>query len=535
VALATTVALTATACGRTTPQVDQSGAPAQTSPLNSAGALVTGPTDAPSIEGGTLTYGIEAEPEGLDPTRYDFSQAGNLIASAVFDPLVTLDEHGKAVPYLASSIEPNADFTSWTIVIPTGVKFHDDTPLDASVVAADIDAYRKSLLVGPAMAAWYDSVTATDPTHVVVKMSQPMRIFREALATQIGYVFAPAMLTDTSLAKRPVGTGPFVFDDHTDGVIWSFKKNPHYHVPGKPHLDAIKFEPIPDDGQRLRDLQHGDIDMMQTVGNGESDAVKGTDTKVVESQHGDKAFLMLNTSQPPFDNLTARRAVAYATDSAGWRKQIYGDAASPVNGPFTPGGPGYVEDNGFPSYDPAKAKDQVDQYKRETGHDLTFTFLAASDLTNAAYAQFFLPAFEAAGMKVTIDQKPQINLLALVATGSYQMSEFRLFSNPEPRVDSIFYTSTSIGTISLDFPRWTDAQTDDLVRQDLASGDAKTIEQSQQTISRRLAEQLPFIWLGQTHWLVAANPRVNGLGAAANGTVPTLTPRTWLADLSLSG
>ena len=55
-----------------------------------------------------------------------------------------------------------------------------------------------------------------------------------------------------------------------------------------------------------------------------------------------------------------------------------------------------------------------------------------------------------------------------------------------------------------------------------------------QQVNRTLAAQLPFIWLGQTDWFVASSRRVNGLGAAANGTVPTLTPRTWLATLSIS-
>ena len=69
----------------------------------------------------------------------------------------------------------------------------------------------------------------------------------------------------------------------------------------------------------------------------------------------------------------------------------------------------------------------------------------------------------------------------------------------------------------------------------MTSALARSVDQSLQLISRRLADQLPFVWLGQTDWLVAANPRVNGLAHAANGSIPSLTPRTWLAQLSISG
>ena len=455
-ALVLAVAVLAAGCGRTSSSspLDQAAPPTQTRPTpNGAGAVVTGPEDNASLDGGTLTYGIEAEPEGLDPTRYVFSQAGNVVASAVFDPLATLDADGKAVPYLATAFEPSADFQTWTIVLPAGVTFHDDTPVTADAVARDLEAYDQSLIIGPAMKGWFASATATDATHVEVRTSHPFRILPEALATQIGYVFAPSMLTNTDLAKAPVGSGPFVFQTHIDGRIWSFKKNPRYRTTGLPHLDRIDFAPIPDDAKRLQSLRDGDIDVLQTVGDAHVDELQAPDTKVVESQRGDKAFLMLNTSQPPFDRLTARQAIAAATDATGWRAEVYGNAASPINGPFTAGQPGYLADNGYPGYDPDRAKALVAQYRAETGTDLTFTFLAASDTTNTAYAQYFLPAFQAAGMKVTIEGIPQINLLAKVATGSYQMSQFRLFSNPDPRVDQIFYHSSSIGAISLDFPR----------------------------------------------------------------------------------
>src|SRR4051794_14554818 len=64
---------------------------------NSVGGMVQGPPDGPSIAGGKIKYGIDAEPEGLDPMHFAFSQAGHVVASAVFEPLATLDDKGNAI------------------------------------------------------------------------------------------------------------------------------------------------------------------------------------------------------------------------------------------------------------------------------------------------------------------------------------------------------------------------------------------------------------------------------------------------------
>jgi hypothetical protein len=34
--------------------------------------------------------------------------------------------------------------------------------------------------------------------------------------------------------------------------------------------------------------------------------------------------------------------------------------------------------------------------------------------------------------------------------------------------------------------------------------------------------------------MVAADPRVNGVAGAANGTLPMIAPKTWIAELSVT-
>ena len=89
---------------------------------------------------------MEAEPEGLDPIRYAFSSSAHFVASAVFDPLATLDADGNPVPYLAKAIDGSDNNQTWTITVPTGIQFHDGTPLTAQVVADDLNGYQTSAI-----------------------------------------------------------------------------------------------------------------------------------------------------------------------------------------------------------------------------------------------------------------------------------------------------------------------------------------------------------------------------------------------------
>lgn len=525
------------ACGGSTQDgAKQDNAPANAEPQpNKVGAIRLGPTDGPISEGGTINYGIDAEPEGLDPTRYAFTQAGHAVASVVFEPLATLDENGDPIPYLATGFEPSSDFRTWTVGLPSDVKFHDGKPMDADAVKTCLDAYLASGITGAVAKYYISDVVVKDPTHVVVNLRLPFVKFPLVFTTQAGYIFGAEMLTNTDLAKKPVGTGPYVFDSHVDGQFWLFKRNKDYKGKATPHLDSINFKAVPDPATRNGMLETNDIDILQTNSGPEIKELRSKGAKRVENRFGDKTYLVVNTTKPPFDSLTARKAAAYATDASKWINGLRAGVAGPANSPFGPGQPGYLEDNGYPKYDLAKAKELVAQFEKEQGHKLEFTFLAANDPINAQVVQTFAKDFEDAGMKVTVKQFPQIQLLAQVATGNYEASQFRVFGQPNPDADAHFYRSSSINEgISLNFPRYASKDIDAAADEAIGTADPEKRKAAYEKISRIMAEQLPCLWLGQDVWVIAASARVNGIGGAMNSTMPGVGPKPWIASLSLT-
>jgi ABC-type transport system substrate-binding protein len=129
-------------------------------------------------------------------------------------------------------------------------------------------------------------------------MKKPVANLPVLFTTQAGYIISPAMLTDQEVAKKPAGTGPFVFEEHVPGKVWSFTKNKNYRQKDLPHLDAIDFVPVVDAVERNNQLRKGDLDVIQTNVGPQILDLRSSDYKQVENPRGDKSFLMVNTTKP---------------------------------------------------------------------------------------------------------------------------------------------------------------------------------------------------------------------------------------------
>ncbi|HEV3225986.1 MAG TPA: ABC transporter substrate-binding protein, partial [Acidimicrobiales bacterium] len=126
------------------------------------------------VLGGSITYAQEAEDAGglcLPEAQLDIS--GIDYARTIYDTLTAPNADGKFVPFLAKKVDHNADFTVWTITLRDGVQFHDGTPLTATVVKNNLDAYRgkypgrSPVLFGLVFGNFIKDITADDTAKTV--------------------------------------------------------------------------------------------------------------------------------------------------------------------------------------------------------------------------------------------------------------------------------------------------------------------------------------------------------------------------------
>lgn len=518
------VLLVAGACGGSKAPVSESATP--------AGAELTEQTTP--VDGGTITWGLEAETDGLNPISGRWAMSGHMMGSAIFDPLATIDENGQAVPYLAQSITPNDDYTKWVVTLHPDVEFHDGTPLTAEVVADTFRMHQDSAITARVISD-LSGIQVTGPLEVTFTTSSPWATFPYVLTTQAGYIPAPAMLQTPEQARTPIGTGPFVFQEWDYGTSFKARKNTDYWQSGKPHLDSIEFRMIPDAQKRRDDLLNGEIDAMNLYRPGDiRDLQDAPGIKVSTYDKGELSFTMLNSGTAPFNSQTARLAVASATDSNRIHDEVFGAGHGTAPQSIWPEGQlGYREDAGYPAFDLSRAKELVAQYETETGKELAFTYTAADDIDTLKVQQLQADMWRAAGMQVELKTVDQADLVVLGALGNYQAVDWRNFGQPDPDSELVWLHSRNIdkSLISLNFAQFADPNLDDALERGQATADREVRDEAYAEVSQILNDNTPYIWLYRVSWAIASIDDVHGYEGSTNGTMQTLGAKTWVADL----
>src|SRR5829696_383531 len=92
------------------------------------------------VKGGTLVYGLEADTaNGWAPYRSSLATSGYIPLTSITDSLFAVTADGEVVPNLVESVEPNADYTQWTMHLREGITFQDGSPFDGDAVKFNMD------------------------------------------------------------------------------------------------------------------------------------------------------------------------------------------------------------------------------------------------------------------------------------------------------------------------------------------------------------------------------------------------------------
>jgi ABC-type transport system substrate-binding protein len=470
----------------------------------------------PPQAGGRLIMATEAEIDGFDPTKNRFDITGLTYAETVYDPLAAYGKDRKVHPYLAQSIEPNADYTVWTVKVRSGVRFHNGDPLNADAVKANLDGHRRSPLTSPAIASISD-VEKVDDLTVNVKMKEPWVSFPSYLTGQIGYVASPRTLSDSNGSRNPIGTGPFKFKEWVPGNHFIAVKNPDYWQKGLPYLDEVEYRPIVEVQSRASSLKAGTIDLLHTtdpdtiVDFRKDKKVSFIDDAKSPGEH-EESFFMLDTAKPPLDDVRVRQALAYATDRRKVVNTVYAGILPDSTGPFDKNSP-YFGESGYPGYDLNKAKDLVAQYEKDKGR-ITFELGTTNSAKNLQTTQFVQDMWKQAGINTTLKQVEQSSFILNALVGNYDAYLWRQFGAPDPDADLIWWSSATaapIGQLSLNFARNKDPQVDAALAKGRHSADEAERMAAYQAVAKRFAEDVPYVWIGTTVWAVVSKPKVHGV------------------------
>ncbi len=351
--------------------------------------------------GGTLVFAGAADPVSLDGALVSDGESIRVITQ-IFETLINLKPGTTELePGLATDWEVSPDAKTYTFSLREGVKFHDGTDFNAAAVCANFDRWYnfKGPLQSPSASYYYGaffggfkknesedlsdplykSCEARNPTTAVVTLTRPSASLLGALVQQAFSIASPTALKkykadagtldpDTGFkpsgtfgTQHPSGTGPFEFVSWTREDRLVLKRYDGYWG-DKAKLDQLIIRPIADNAARLQALQNDEIQGYDLVEPQDVATIQGDDNlKILDRPAFNVAYVGINQKKAPFDDLKVRQAVAYGLDREAVVNNFYGGRGVVAKEMMPPEVEGYADDVTEYKYDPAKAKQLLQQ------------------------------------------------------------------------------------------------------------------------------------------------------------------------------
>lgn len=313
-----------------------------------------------------LTIGAAVFPDTLKPGIGSFASQSLLVQTN--EQLVQRDNKGDLQPTLA---------TSWELVDPLTMRFHlrqgvkftdgveftsDDVVYTIKYVQDPQNAYGAAARISQVTGA-----TAVDKYTVDVKTKAEFPTLLRGMAE---IPILPKHYAEkvgvAGLATKPMGTGPFIFQEWVPGDHYTLTANKNYWG-GAPKVDKVVIRTIPDGSTRVAALVSGEAQIIEEVPIDLIDQVNASgNARVDEIPTTVGLVLTFDPTIKPFDNVKVREAFDYAIDKPLILKQILKGQGEILDGQvLTKTALGYNPDLKARPYDPDKAKKML----VEAGYD----------------------------------------------------------------------------------------------------------------------------------------------------------------------
>jgi len=471
-------------------------------------------------EGGTLTVALDRELPTLDVTNGLLAQQPILILSnALYQPLMAPAVGGTFTPGLAESLESDETATHWTLTLPENVTFSDGSPLTTAAVQAHIqrlaDPESKSSAAG--QAAQIAGMTVTDDTTMVFDLTAPNADFASLLARTLG------MITSTTATDEfgfPLGAGPFVVDAFTPGDSVTVVRNENYW--GEPAaLDSITFKMMPDADSRYQSLQSGDVDLIWTEVTSQFEQARADDSLEVHAAPAAVSSLLLNLSDPKFQDVEIRTALAQAIDRDAVNAVVNLGEGITVDSPYSLLGD-LAPATEYPEYD----LDAATKVLEDAG--LSFSITSDNSPDSIQRATALKDMLGAAGVDVEIVPVEAASFSATLAGKDFEAAQLVTSIFSDPSGGALVATSTG----PYNFTGYANDEVDQLLKE--ASGLTSGSERSAllADASEQLAIDLPMLWLTASNAGLIGSADLTGFPDLAGITLISVQPAQigWAAE-----
>ena len=396
--------------------------------------VLLGTFSGPVRAAGTLRYGLEQDPDILDPAR-NGSYGDRVVFTAMCDQLLDIDPRLNYVPQLATAWAWTPDRLGLDLTLRSGVTFQDGTPLDAEAVKLNLDRYRtapeslRKTELAPVV-----GVDVTGPLSLRIRLSVPYAPLLSLLANRPGTPLSPKILglKPDEIAAKPVCAGPFRFVSRVAQDRIVLERYPGYWNAAAIDLDRIEFRIATDATVRRVNLQSGAFDVVGRLAPTDVPAVEGDRRlRVLFSPSLGYQLLGFNLKKdlPYARDKRVREAFEKSIDREALNQVVYEGKYVPSNQTEAPGSRYYDAAHPVPKRDLAGARALL----REAGLERAgFSLIVGSDPVSAQVGQVLQAMAGEAGIDVELKQMESATMVAAGKSGDYQATMSIWSGRPDP-------------------------------------------------------------------------------------------------------
>jgi peptide/nickel transport system substrate-binding protein len=301
--------------------------------------------------------------------------------------------------------------------------------------------------------------------------------------------------------------------------------------PGYPDQFTIRL--IADSQTRMATLETGEIHVAEMIPPEEVDRLKGNPKLQILSQPapGTGWQLMINTTQPPLDDVKVRQSLEYAVNQEDIVKVLFKGALPPSHSPLAKGTIGYDETiSKMYSFDPAKSKALLEEagwksggdgIREKDGNKLNISINIVSSSIQALpikMAELVQAQLRDVGIFMEIKQTDTAALFSIMTEGSQQII-FGRRAGDDPDVIRPLFHSSLFGKSPTSRIRFKDDKLDQL----LVDGSQESDRAKRQSIYRDIQQIIYQNALVVPLWehtdFVGAQANIKGLSMDPHGYV----------------
>lgn len=318
-----------------------------------------------------------------------------------------------------------------------------------------------------------------------------------------------ASLNHVPFNGAPVGTGPFRVTEWKRGDHVSLVANERYWR-GAPKVRTIHIAFVPDVQTIVVQLKTGEANFWWNADSTLLPQVRSPQLRVARTWTRVWTSLRFNLSDPEIEDVRVRRAIAQAVDADRIARDVVRDPQRRKNVLAAAFGWAYDPRVRLSVYDPAQAAKSLDaagwrlgpdRLRHKNGRTLSLLLVYGNySATLRNMALLIASDLQRVGISVTHKTAPFAQLYAtpenggIILAGKFQINLGATVTNPDPDV-SWLYSCSELPPHGFNYSRYCNAQVDGALRDGRTTYDMARRRRDYAIVQRRLAEDVPEIFL----------------------------------------